>query len=214
MKWNEYAKVGAALQTAFMEQEYSDTVTDCTSLLVKLDRLSLDIDHLLVALRSGDERESHCTLFAVPDQVYTDRTVPTEFWTGYEQFSMWEHLDIEQSPMGAWQARLLGFAISWMPLQGLGDYYRKRFIFSANDLRSAGSGTSRFARDPRVLPSAETDGEEIVLTYCYWSDWEGLVRCTERCMFEDNGTLLFARSLKAEEVTQEVLLEYNCGIEL
>lgn len=54
-------------------------------------------------------------------------------------FETFEHLSIELSPMGAWQAYLLSIAKTLLPFSG-GLYYTKRkFVFTNDQLRDIGA---------------------------------------------------------------------------
>ncbi len=136
MKWNDYAKVGAKLQSAFLNHKYNEVVTDCSFVFDILNKLSIDEGYTLVSVNQKEWMGGHCTLCAVPKDVVETESLPPMQWPQCEEFSIWEHLAIDHSPMGAWQACILDFAVAWMPLYWHGGYYRKKYVFSANTLRS------------------------------------------------------------------------------
>lgn len=56
-----------------------------------------------------------------------------------------------------------------------------------------------------IMPSVEVNGDKAVVTYCYWSDWEGF--CRKIIPVEKyNQTVIFGES------DRKVFVEYDCGI--
>lgn len=223
MKWNEYARTGLNLQKAFRQQKYNG-ITRCDFAFNILECLKMDKDYNLVAVPVQDFLGGEYKLCAIPKEelkayVQNDNQ-PSDI---APQESIWEHISIEKSEMGAWQACILDLSVAWMPLYWHGGYLAKKYIFSTNTLRSLHvtqwGNTSfdyrKFKDDPRITPKVTLQGDNVTIRYCYWNDWQGLVLCTDYAYFNDKGRLIYEQPEDDPDNIgkyQEILFEYNCGI--
>ena len=63
----------------------------------------------------------------------------------------------------------------------------------------------KFIKDDQL---DDCDEDEInYLEYCYWNDWEGLVKERVKILYEH-----FNKVAKFETVSSQVLYEYNCRV--
>ena len=127
-------------------------------------------------------------------------------------FGMFDHLTIEQSKMGAWQAYLLCISKTILPFSG-GLYYTKRkLIFTKDQLQTANPfwlwKPNEQIKNLQVdlSPSVSINGNQMIVSCCYWSDWKGLVRENLQLSISEDG------KAKIGNFHDEILFKYNCGI--
>lgn len=127
-------------------------------------------------------------------------------------FDFFNHLSIEPTAMGAWQAYLLSIAKTLLPFSG-GLYYTKReLIFSHEQLKDI-SLLFHWERIPELVnlkadvsPSIQIRDKQAIVSCCHWNDWGGLIRESAKITFF-NGKVYFL-----EDFTEQVLFKYDCGI--
>lgn len=127
-------------------------------------------------------------------------------------FDFFNHLSIEPTTMGAWQAYLLSIAKTLLPFSG-GLYYTKRkLIFSHEQLRDIFL-LFHWERMPElanlkadVSPSVQIKDKQAVVSCCHWNDWGGLIRESAKITFFNGKVYLL------EDYDEQVLFKYNCGI--
>lgn len=131
-----------------------------------------------------------------------------------EIYKIFDHLVVESSEMGAWQAYLLSVAMTMLPTTWHGAYFRRKYIFQMKDLWNHGRMISLFG--PRFEQNEEYDvapqvikiGNFTAISACYWNDWKGLVR--EKISL----SMLDGKVQFKFPFDEEVLYEYKCGIRL
>lgn len=223
MKWNEFAKKDCELRKAFQGVKYTG-VTNCNFIFDILDKLQLEEGLRIVAIRQGEWLGDTYNLLVIPNEMADSD--PLLYMN--DGSDIWSHITIEESEMGAWQACILDFAVAWMPLYWHGGYLAKKYMFSGNTLRSLDKGRfspisfdyKTFKDDSRLVPSVTMKGKHVVITHCYWSDWEGLVLWTDYATFDGNGKLIYKHLDEelddskpfADKAHKVVLFEYDCGI--
>ena len=127
-------------------------------------------------------------------------------------FDFFNHLSIEPTAMGAWQAYLLSIAKTLLPFSG-GLYYTKRkLIFSHEQLKDIFL-LFHWERMPElanlkadVSPSVQIKNKQAVVSCCHWNDWGGLIRESAKITFFNGKVYLL------EDYDEQVLFKYNCGI--
>ena len=145
---------------------------------------------------------------------HPDREKLEEFFQcmgNLSEYKIFEHLNVETTAMGAWQAFLLSIAVSQLPTSWHGGYRKKKIIFSKENLEIC---LSLFKRidfssvnfDDDLKPRVSVEGNDAVVSCCFWNDWRGLYRETNKIKL-DNGRADFS-----EECDVKVLYKYNCGI--
>lgn len=123
-----------------------------------------------------------------------------------------DHIFVQKTEMGAWQAYLYSIAITLLPVYWHGGYIMRKYVFMLDDLANifidANSEALLHLRDfqGRVSPEVMIQGDKATIQVCFWNEWRGLVRDTVEIRFEGNRVVSF------ECVKTEVLIEYNCGI--
>ncbi|MCD8302067.1 MAG: hypothetical protein LUC44_03505 [Prevotellaceae bacterium] len=205
MKWNEYAKVGDALIKAF-RRAVGRKVTECDFAFEILDRLKMEDGYKLVALKAKQAYRLH----AVPaDMVDILWKIDPDAVDECDKYYYRDHLIVERSAMGAWQETVLGEVVFALPSRGWAVYDDLKFIFSTaalSSLKGKGQFDYRvFLGDPRIVPSVEMNGDEVVIRRCYWNDWQGLVLCTDYGRFERDFGMVYGRR------EEETIFEYDCG---
>jgi hypothetical protein len=136
-------------------------------------------------------------------------------------FDFFNHLSIEPTAMGAWQAYLLSVGKTILPFSG-GLYYTKReLVFNLNQLkelktidwRKLSRGDLDCIGHPEltdinvdISPFVQFDDKHVVVSCCHWNDWGGLIREYAKITFFNGRVYLL------EDFKEEILFKYNCGI--
>ena len=128
-----------------------------------------------------------------------------------EEHTLLEHINVERTACGIWQAYLLSMAPTVLPTFWHGGYIRRTYIFSHKDLEEIdelrrNGKAPLFGIKDIVSPKVKIRGSEGTIECCYWNDWEGLVRETLKVTYANNSVISITQT-KAE-----VLCEYDCGI--
>lgn len=127
-------------------------------------------------------------------------------------YDVFNHLKIDFSEMGAWQAYLLSRATHFLPIYWHGGYSRRSLVLSKDDIKDVPAFDFKLLRtvevstNQNVSPSIAIEGNTATVRCCYWNNWRGLVRETVKIDFLDN------KAYFLETPTLEVLFNYNCGI--
>lgn len=127
-------------------------------------------------------------------------------------FDFFNHLSIEPTAMGAWQAYLLSIAKTLLPFSG-GLYYTKRkLIFSHEQLKDIFL-LFHWERMPELInlkadvsPSVQIKDKHAIVSCCHWNDWGGLIRESAKITFFNGKVYLL------DDFSEQVLFKYNCGI--
>ena len=125
--------------------------------------------------------------------------------TNFED-DFWNYLQVENSQMGAWQAYLLSQMWHYLPLQWHANYSYRDYIYSQS---SKGYDILRehfIAGKHKVAPQITQERDKFLISACYWSEFEGLVRERYAVTFENDRVYV-------EELDVNVLYEYDCGIQ-
>ena len=130
----------------------------------------------------------------------------------FEDRIQMDHIFVQNTEMGAWQAYLYSIATTLLPVYWHGGYIMRKYVFTHDDLSTIFVDVNSEALlklqdfHDRVSPAVTIQGHKASIQVCYWNEWMGLVRDTVEINFEGNRAVLF------ERVKTEVLIEYNCGI--
>ncbi len=103
-------------------------------------------------------------------------------------FEIFQHINVEKSPMGAWQAYLLSEATALLPCIWHGAYGSRKFIFSKEDITSwlFLKDVKRNDVDENFAPQISMDGDVAIISCYYLNTFRGL--------FYDKATLVFSGS--------------------
>lgn len=121
-------------------------------------------------------------------------------------------LRVKKDVMGIWQAFLLYQAGALLPTFWHGGYQRKILIFCHDDLKLVHELKLRYGRDSLhgikdvLSPKVKMRGNEGTIEYCFWNEWNGLVKETYKVKYEDYTIAQFTL------LSNEVIYEYDCGI--
>ena len=149
------------------------------------------------------------------EEEYNNRVKDTDsFFICYNYddiYNIFNHLIIEPTYMGAWQAYLMSISTYFLPTWWHGGYSRREMVFHGNDICSR---KGRFLWFPKpenlptygeLSPSVAFVGNKAIVKACFWSPWKGLVRETVEIRF------IGKRVLFLESPQHEVLFKYDCG---
>lgn len=127
-------------------------------------------------------------------------------------FDLFNHLSIQQSDMGAWQAYLMSISLTLLPFTSRVYYTKRQLICSHEqltdiDLHFDEERTPELINlDTDVSPSIHFDGKQAMVSCCHWKDWGGLIRENAKITFFNGRVYLF------EDFNEEILFNYDCGI--
>ena len=131
---------------------------------------------------------------------------------GEKEFDIFKYLRVEQSSMGVWQAHLLYTLWNTLPMFWHALYNERIYINGKEDLPLIHKYSRKHVNVQPIISGMSVNPEVVgidgtyYVTYSYWSDFEGLIRVTDRIEIADN--IIKGRY----NVTQEVLYRYDCGI--
>jgi len=130
---------------------------------------------------------------------------------------VFQHISVDATPLGAWQALLCVFAPTILPTIWHGGYIKRTLVFSKDELKHIRTSfsfafiTSDFIvnqlgeRD--IIPMVEMNNNIATIDFYSWSDWSGLMRETYEVVFSNDNHLI---SLQC--IDTEILVEYNCHV--
>ena len=212
---NEYAKVGRTYVKVIDKIVKDINQPDKSYLFETLDCMQLEEGYSLglrLAEKKGMGDESWFFTYR-KDRGPEEYLSKLDFISAkFEDRLQMEHIIVQATEMGAWQAYLYSIATTLLPVFWHGGYIMRKYIFAHDDLPTifvdARSGALLKLRDfyGRVSPEVMIQGDKATIHVCYWNDWIGLVRDNVEIDFEGNRAVWF------ECVKTEVLIEYNCGI--
>lgn len=194
----DYAAVGNTLHQLAFDKKYNDFLNG-------LDKIKLPNGAKLIVEEckenSGDIGDESRLLIKLPN--------------GETDENIFNHLIVEQSPMGAWQAYLLHKLWHVLPLFWHGNYHARDYIFIKDNVNSI----STFTEDQRernaiialisdfdFTPEVRESNGKYYVSSCYWSNFGGLIREYFELTFDGN---------KIAEIFQfdsKTINKYNCGI--
>ena len=133
---------------------------------------------------------------------------------GEKDANIWKYLNVKDSPLGIWQAYLLYKYHHSLPCFWHGGYDIRSWIYSIDDFDSIdfiNKEDAYLAQKLRrcnfyITPEVIKDGNKYYVTCCYWNDWGGLKRELVEVTSCDGKIVEF------NDVTNETLFEYDCGI--
>ena len=125
----------------------------------------------------------------------------------------WSYLQVEKSKMGAWQAYLINQMWQYLPLYWQTNFLRREYVYTQSskvefegnlddDKESFNSAMSA----NNVTPNIVRDGDNFIISACYWTIHSGLIREKYIVCFEGD-------SVNVKYFDVEVLFEYNVYIE-
>ena len=128
-------------------------------------------------------------------------------------FDFFNHLSIDPTPMGAWQAYLLSIAKTLLPFSGRLYYTKRKLIFSHEQLKEINfvewkgyKNADMVNLNEDVSPSVYIKGKQAVVSCCYWNDWGGLNREYATITFFND------RAYFLDDFEEEKLFKYDIGI--
>jgi hypothetical protein len=191
----EEAKLAIQLAQLVEDESFEDALSI-------LDRIIVKDDNLIKIVPYYDKNTIDYYGDTSPIVIYNQQG---EWLSTNFQEDFWTYLQVEESQMGAWQAYLMSQMWHYLPLQWHANYSYRDYLYSQS---SKGYGYFRrnfVASWHRLAPKITQEGDKYLISACYWSEFEGLVREYYAVNFE-NGIV------QVQEIKQDVLYKYNCGI--
>ena len=126
-------------------------------------------------------------------------------------YDIYEHLKFEDSPMGAWQAYLLGQMRHYLPLWWHANYDRRDYIYSKDDYSHITHFIDRkfnvnVLSEFDVAPDIRGENGKYYISSCFWTDFGGLKREFVEVTIQDS---------KVKDLfvfDEKTIFEYQCGI--
>ena len=194
-----------------------------TSILSHLNRLTLpEGESLFVRLPSSKHDCGDASRLYIASSIYRQES---EFsfllFDGNQEpapldqrkYKIFRHIRVEDSIVGAWQALLLSQLWHVLPYWWHGGYDHRRYIFTSDDLMQL-YYSPRHDSEPltiqcdkyHVAPQIVATGQgAYYITWCYWTEWGGLIRETYQVTIQDGRSHIL-------HLCEETLFEYDCGI--
>lgn len=192
---HDYANIASTLFSLAEDKKY-DKLLSCLNALTLQPGWVLNVD---ICKHTGLESNSH--LMVTKDNI--------------NDFKIWEYIDVKDEPMAVWQAYLLHSLWHVLPHHWHGEYNRRYYIFTSEDISNIEFYSSEERRElisiisdqlENLTPEIAKYNDLYYVTCCYWSDWNGLVReLIEIKVVNDKVVSIF-------NVEKAILFKYNCGI--
>ena len=127
-------------------------------------------------------------------------------------FDFFNHLTIEPTAMGFWQAYLLSIGKTLLPFSGHLNYTKRKLVFAHEQLKDIslslqkGSVPELENLDAEVSPSVQIKDKQAIVSCRYWNKWGGLIRESAKITF------FYGKVYLLEDFEEQVLIKYDCGI--
>lgn len=119
---------------------------------------------------------------------------------------IFDYLKVEDSEMGAWQAFLLHNISSILPTWWHANTMSIQYVFAYKEINSPKILDALTGYHESLAPTVVKEQNYYIVSFCYWNNWIGLVRKSVKVSLND-GIPIF------EFLKNDVLFEYNCGIQ-
>ncbi len=130
---------------------------------------------------------------------------------GTQNSNIFEILEFEDTPMGAWQAYLLTRLRHSLPLWWHANYDRRDYIYTKDDIANIRHFGSRSV-DKSILYNYPLNPEIVggkgkyYVSCCFWTEFGGLIREFTEIRFTNN------KMESVFEFKRKTLFHYECGI--
>jgi hypothetical protein len=127
-------------------------------------------------------------------------------------YNILHHLRVDDTLMGAWQALLVSQLWHVLPIWWHGAYDERRYIFTSEHLAELVAEPREDCSALHLQPSDYTVTPEYVeagkgcyyFTWCYWTEWGGLIRETHQVTICDGVATVL-------HLDKDTLHRYDCG---
>lgn len=182
------------------DAEQYDNLTECLSEINVADGYTLNVS-LCKTPQNGEYFIGSDSYLYVADK------------DGKQEMDIFKFLKVTNSVKGAWQAFVLHELWHILPHYWHGLYNYRQFIFDKQDFQNVHSfGQGRFwimpidASKYDVQLKITQNGNDYYVSYCYWNDWEGLVREVVEI------TIIDGKVTETNNLSKKVEFQYDCGI--
>lgn len=131
-----------------------------------------------------------------------------ELQDGTISCEIFNYINFSNSYVSAWKAYLLYCLPFYLPKIGHANYNIRRYIYTNDELRNIDSFDETldlYIYGFDVTPIVYFDSKRFFVSAYFWNDWQGLVHEIIMIVFT-NGIAKF------EEIEQQVIYSYDCGI--
>lgn len=125
----------------------------------------------------------------------------------------WSYLQVEKSKMGAWQAYLINQMWLYLPLYSPANFLRREYVYTQSSkiefedgLNDEEEAFNSAISANNVTPNIVRDGDNFIISACYWTISGGLIREKYIVCFEED-------SVNVKYFDDEVLFKYDVYIE-
>lgn len=130
---------------------------------------------------------------------------------GSHNYNIFENLEFEDTPMGAWQAYLLTRLRHGLPLWWHANYDRRDYIYTKDDIANIRHFGNRsvdksILYDYTLNPEIVGGNGKYFVSCCFWTEFGGLIREYTEIRFANN------KMESAFEFKRKTLFHYECGI--
>lgn len=128
-----------------------------------------------------------------------------------KDFNIWEHIKVEDSKAGAWQAYLLNTLWHSLPFFWHGQYDARSYLYSKEDIKKIeflhDTGIPRQELATSIQkPEVIQYGTKYFVACTYWTNWGGIVKELIEISIKDNHVVSF------NEVYEWPLFPYYCNL--
>ncbi len=192
----DYIKIAECLFSTIKDEKY-DSIITC------LPNLKISSEYKLVVELCKDNGYGDISKLAVLKACSNELA----------RLDIWEYIEVENSPLGAWQAYLLSSIWHALPFFWHGGYNRRIYFFSEEEytkflisVKNSKKISFAFEQKMDIKPKIVQSGNEYYISCCYWSEWGGLIKEQVAVTINDN------KIEKISAINEETLLKYDCGI--
>ena len=186
---------------ALTDAEQYDKLTECLSEINVADGYTLNVS-LCKTPQDGEYFIGSDSYLYVADK------------EGKQEMDIFKFLKVTNSVKGAWQAFVLHELWHILPHYWHGIYNYRTFVFDKQDLQKVLDSVYKIPHTYDAIdgakydvrPQITTNGHNYFVSYCYWNNWEGLVREVVEI------TIIDGKVTETNNLSKKVEFQYDCGI--
>jgi hypothetical protein len=133
---------------------------------------------------------------------------------GKQEWDIFKFITVTNSEKGAWQAFVLHELWHILPHYWHGIYNYRTFVFDKQDLQKVLDSVYKIPHTYDAIdgtkydvrPQITTNGHNYFVSYCFWNNWEGLVREVVEI------TIIDGKVTETNNLSKKVEFQYDCGI--
>lgn len=175
-------------------------VFDCKGFLYILDQINVANGYKLLGINFLNSY-----VLTIADK----KTPLSKIRYTFDQDPLYNNLNVTDSIIGAWQFYFLTFLDTLLPLSWHGEYDKREFIFTTEDIKLIKISENHDSVRKKLLkcdvsPKIVHMNGKYYISVCFWNNWGGLIR--ELCEIE-----IVDNKAKLEIIAFKYLCKYDCG---